>query len=379
MDTLVKSYLRRHEEKVRSGMSPSQAKQEEEYYSKLLLGQQGGGDNEDVLTSAKKRFLSPSSLQTAMGRKSMVVENAYAFALRQQQVLLNGDEETNAKGELMSEQESVERVEQLLKDESRANRQKGQQTAKDVKEWRAIQDDKDEKDDSTLPSILHERPRAIRALNIWSSRLSSIPYSRWTIGASTALDHWIAREVLQMDEQVWQQVLEGGGTDAYVEGIDTLVGGESKRGLNDRMRDIILVRGALFPATLTESSAVGGGSGQGLTGDLDDGLLSAPESNATEKSIDDLLASLGDFGEDDDQSWKFDDEDDKKDEEEDSAADDVRDEQVALIMDELQVWRGRNESSQYDSWDTDRKGEFDVSLIVCLVCASLYLALSNSL
>ena len=383
MDTLVKSYLRRHEEKVRSGMSPSQAKQEEEYYSKLLLGQQSGGDDvEDVLTSAKKRFLSPSSLQTAMGRKSMVVENAYAFALRQQQVMLNGDEEKNAKGEIMSEQESIEKVEQLLKDESRANRQKGKQTAKDVKEWRASQDAKDgdnKEDDSTLPSILHERPRAIRALNIWSSRLSSIPYSRWTIGASTALDHWIAREVLQMDEQVWQQVLEGGVTDAYVEGIDTLVGGESKRGLNDRMRDIILVRGALFPETLTDSSAIGGGSGKGLTGDLDDGLLSAPESNATEKSIDDLLASLGDFGEDDDQSWKFDDEDDKKDEEEDAAADDARDEQVAMIMDELQVWRGRNESSQYDSWDTDRKGEFDVSLTVCLVCDLLYLALLNSL
>ena len=34
MDRLVRSYLRRHEDRVRAGMSPSQSRQEEEYYSK---------------------------------------------------------------------------------------------------------------------------------------------------------------------------------------------------------------------------------------------------------------------------------------------------------------------------------------------------------
>ena len=405
---MVKSYLRRHEDMLRSGISPSAAKQQEEYYSKLLLGH---GVNDESSPKSKK-FMSPSSLQTAMGRKSMVIENAYAFALRQQQVMLNNDNDNvngndntttkegasgaSSASKIVTEQESIERVEQLLKEESRANRQRGQKVAKNVSEWRErsqIEDgedesktsnkgeeDDDDNNDTTLPSILHDRPRAIRALNIWSARLSSIPYSRWTIGASTALDHWIAREVLQMSEQVWQQVLEGGGTDAYVvEGMDALIGGESKRGLNDRMRDIILVRGALFPETLVESSSSAADMRRGMLGDIDDGLLEGGSSNATEKSIDDLLASLGDFGEDDDQSWKFDDEDVKKDEEEDAAADDARDEQVAIIMDELQVWRGRNESSQYDSWDTDRKGEFDVSLTLCLVCGLLYLAILNSL
>ena len=386
MDTLVKSYLRRHEDMLRGGISPSTAKQQEEYYSKLLLGH---GVNDESSPKSKK-FMSPSSLQTAMGRKSMVIENAYAFALRQQQVMLNnnGDndndndntatkEGASGASKIVTEQESIERVEQLLKEESRANRQRGQKVAKNVSEWRERSqtedgedesktsnkgEEEDDDNDTTLPSILHDRPRAIRALNIWSARLSSIPYSRWTIGASTALDHWIAREVLQMSEQVWQQVLEGGGTDAYVvEGMDALIGGESKRGLNDRMRDIILVRGALFPETLVESSSAADAR-RGMLGDIDDGLLEGGSSNATEKSIDDLLASLGEFDDDDDDSaWKFDDDDDVKDDvKEDASSGGVdQDDRLPSVMDELQVWRERNASSPYAAWDIDRKDEFD--------------------
>ncbi|KAL7534722.1 hypothetical protein ACHAXR_006819 [Thalassiosira sp. AJA248-18] len=376
MDRLVKSYLRRHEDKLHSGMSPSQSRREEEYYSNLLLGQNAHAEAEE----AKSKFLSPSSLHTAMGRKSMLVENAYAFALKQQQVMLRGgDDNTAGNNAAMTEQESVERVEQLLREEARDNRQHGHETAGGIEEWRTSLkeggadgdeegdveggDDADDDDDTTLPSILHDRPRAIRALNIWSSRLASIPYSRWTIGASTALDHWIAREVLQMDELTWQQVLEGGGTDAYNEAIDSLPGGESKRGLMDRMRDIVLVRGALFPETLREGGgprAVGGESE--LAGDLEDGLLSDnAESNATEKSIDDLLASLGEFDDDDDGSLGiFDDENDKNEAEEEGESDVDADEKLTLIMDELQVWRERNASSPYEAWDVERKDEFDM-------------------
>mmetsp|Transcript_25657 Transcript_25657/g.55175 ORF Transcript_25657/g.55175 Transcript_25657/m.55175 type:complete len:752 (+) Transcript_25657:95-2350(+) len=363
MDRLVKSYLRRHEDKLSSGTSPSQSRQKEEYYSQLLLGGQGDSGG-TAKQQAQKKFLSPSSLQTAMGRKSMLVENAYAFALRQQQVLLQGDEKKESSNGVMSEHESVEKVEQLLREEARTDRQKGRKAAGEIDEWRSGQEapadgeKKEEYDDSTLPSILHDRPRAIRALNIWSTRLQSIPYSRWTIGASTALDHWIAREVLQMDELAWQQVLEGGGTDAYVvDGEDTLQGGESKRGLMDRMRDIVLVRGALFPETQLGDGG-GVGSGMELVGDLDANLLEGGGDNATEKSIDELLASLGELDDDDDgTSWKFDDEDEKKEEEE--AHYGAADEKMASIMDELQVWRGRNASSPYEAWDVDRKTEFD--------------------
>lgn len=400
LDRLVKSYLRRHEDMVRGNMSPSQSRQQEEYYSNLLLGRSGGGNSGESARSTNHlaSSSSPSSLQTAMGRKSMLVENAYAFALRQQQVMLQNEEDVSSTGKssnnnskkgVMTEQESIERVEQLLREEARINRQRGRKTAEDVQAWRASQgqgeaeedDDKEaasgddeadnEFDSTTLPSILHDRPRAIRALNIWSARLASIPYSQWTIGASTALDHWIAREVLQMEEQAWRQVLEGGGTDAYLvgEGSATLPGGESKRGLMDRMRDIVLVREALFPETRVEKSG-GGMGGDGLKGDLDDGLLSGGDDfNATEKSIDDLLATLGELNDDDDgTSWKFDDEDDKNGEVENAGE---NDEKMTAIIDELQVWRGRNASSPYEDWDIDRKNEFDVSLLFILRCIAV--------
>lgn len=346
----------------------------------------------------------------------MLVENAYAFALRQQQVMLENDHDVNTAKKngkssssssnnnniinkvIMNEKESIERVEQLLREEARANRQQGRKTAEDVQAWRrtsqgndgeaeeemtnenpnsakeSSNDDDDDDDnayDSTsLPSILHDRPRAIRALNIWSARLASIPYSRWTIGASTALDHWIAREVLQMEEHAWQQVLEGGGTDAYLvrEGVDILPGGESKRGLMDRMRDIVLVREALFPETRVErNGGISGLGGDSLRGNLDDGLLSSggDDSNATEKSIDDLLATLGELDDDEDgTSWKFDDNDEKNGVVENA---NENNETMASIIDELQVWRGRNASSPYKDWDMDRKNEFDVSFFFVLM------------
>jgi hypothetical protein len=297
-----------------------------------------------------------------MGRKSAIVENAYAFALRQQQIMIRDDK-------VMMERESIERVEELLQEEARANRQRGRKTAEEVVAWskavaadggRGLQqggkDEEskgedaggDENDATTLPSILHERPRAIRALNIWL----------WTIGTSTALDQWIAREVLQMSEQAWQRVLEGGGTDAYQVAngkggdSDMLPGGKGRRGLLDRMRDIVVVRGALFPETLVPAGPADAGAGDSLRGDLDDDLASTGKGvSATEKSIDELLASLGvdDDDNDDGTSWKFDDDDDdddgKKKEEDAGGSGDIDDEKVASIMDELQVWRGRNAES----------------------------------
>lgn len=361
LDTLVKSYLRRHEDKLRQGMSPSQSRREEEYYSKLLLGQSAASSS-GTTPASQSKFLSPSSLRTAMGRKSMLVENAYAFALRQQQIMLQGDDDEKndmASAAAMTEQDSIERVEQLLQEEARVNRQGGRKTAQEIEEWRTETkgSDGDGDDDSTVPSILHDRPRSIRALNIWSSRLQSIPYSRWTIGAATALDHWIAREVLQMDENTWQLILEGGGTDAYVEGMETLPGGETKMGLMDRMRDIVTVRGALFPETLSDGGSAGV-RGE-LAGELDDEL------SETDKSIDELLASLGSSVDDEDGDlFKFDDDEEGTAEGGDNG--DANDEQIESIMDELQVWRERNDSSPYESWDNDRKGEFNVSAPIYL-------------
>jgi hypothetical protein len=68
-----------------------------------------------------------SSLHTAMGRKSSS-RTRYAFALRQQQIIIRDVK-------VMTERESIERVEDLLRDEARANRQRWRKTAEEVKAW----------------------------------------------------------------------------------------------------------------------------------------------------------------------------------------------------------------------------------------------------
>jgi hypothetical protein len=48
--------------------------------------------------------------------------------LRQQQIMIRDDK-------VMTERESIERVEDLLRDEARANRQRGRKTAEEVEVW----------------------------------------------------------------------------------------------------------------------------------------------------------------------------------------------------------------------------------------------------
>ncbi len=65
-----------------------------------------------------------------------------------------------------------------------------------------------------------------------------------------------------MEVLMWQKVLKGEGTDAYVQGMEEthLPDGEDKAGLMDWTRNIILMRGALFPKTLREEEDAGTGS-----------------------------------------------------------------------------------------------------------------------
>ena len=352
MDVLVRGYLRRYDDKVNTGdLTASQ--REQKYYSKLLLG------SEDVKRAEEHNA-------TIMGRKSRLIENAYEFALRQQQVLLQGDVRTM--------RESAAKVEELLEMEARSNRKEGHEVAGSIKQWRkenreedivttvastskttSGEDDADNNNDNgngtdSLPSILHSKPRSIRALSIWAAQLRSIPYSQWSIGAATALDHWIAREVLNMDENTWSLILEGGGAD--VSKLNVLNGGETRGGVLDRMRDVVMTREALFPETI-----VGGGGGG--SGEAADDLTSELE-DETNKSIDALLASLGSFDDDIDDEFKFDDSsnNDTKDNGETSKVD------VEAIMNELQVWRQKNVESRYENWDDDTTKEFDVSFIL---------------
>jgi hypothetical protein len=323
MDVLVNAYMRRHEDKLMDGGAAGASRREQEYYSQLLLG------TKSAASDGNKK----SASNTAMGRKSLLIENAYAFALRQQQVLLQGD--------VKGMRESAAKVEELLQEEARVNRAEGRDISTSLKSWRdSLDTDSNSEGGSSIPSIFHSKPRSVRALSLWAARLQSIPYHRWTVGATTALDHWIAREVLGMDENTWTLILEGGGAD--VSKLNILGGGESRRGLMDRMKDVIMAREALFPETRADATVE---DDRELVGDLED---------ETNKSIDALLASLGSFDGDMDKEWSFDEDDDTK-------KADLEKEPIEKVMDELQVWRERNVSSAYDKWDADRKVEFDVS------------------
>ena len=289
-----------------------------------------------------------------MGRKSAVLSHAYDFALKQYEVLQTNDS--------MTEEESIAVVEEILKNEEKAERFISRERARSlVKEKEATKEEAmdatsatafpqaDEKaivastssppPSYTIPSILHSKPRTIQALNIWGKRLKAVPYNQWTLGASTALDHWIAVDVLGMSEESWNRLLDG----------ELEIDAEKSRGtelnIGDmaRNRDIITVRSTLFPETVL----------YGGMDESDELLEGEDEKGAAERSIDELLASLGGF----EDSTGLD----------DVVSDDDLDSRVDRMMDSLQDWRAKNEETPFKDWDEDAKEEFNVSqLLVCI-------------
>lgn len=287
----------------------------------------------------------PSS---AMGRKSAVLNHAYEFALKQY--------ETMQKNEGMTEKDSIEVVEELLAKEEKmerlVSREKVQSLVKERQEEaeEATGVKNEEKEESgagatsapvkppsfTIPSILHSKPRTIQALNIWGKRLQAVPYNQWTLGASTALDHWIAVDVLGMSEESWNRLLDG-ELEIDLEksrGVDLNIGDMA------RNRDIVTVRSTLFPETVIHGMDDDlDGSNEDLEGMMDE------EKDATERSIDELLASLGGFEEEDVGSS-------------DSSDEDV-DSRVSKMIDSLQDWRAKNQEAPFKEWDGDTKKEFN--------------------
>ena len=208
---------------------------------------------------------------------------------------------------------------------------------------------------STSPSILHSKPRAIQGMAIWSKRLGAVPYKEWTIGATVALDHWIARSVLELDEDTWQELLEGENASLLAHG-----------------RDILTVRQSLFPETILDGHEEEHMRIMEDAGDMD-------EDSSEDKSIDELLASLGQFDSDDketkDTFWPI-----------ETVDDGDLDKTVSALVDDLQAWRAKNVQSPYEQWSSYDKDEFKVrslfalihSLPVVNVFHSRYLRLHNS-
>jgi hypothetical protein len=362
-DKLIKSYMRRYDARMKASSVITDAEREDYYYRKTLGITKSGKNGED--------------LSMAMGRKSAVLSHAYDFALRQFQVLQDN------KG--MTEEESISVVEEILAQEEKlerlTSRERVRTIVKGQEEQKESQNDakvdsmdggtvRNESDPSstllspttttssspppppslTIPSFLYSKPRTIKALNIWGKRLMAVPYNQWTLGASTALDHWIAVDVLGMSEDTWDRLLRG----------ELEVDVEKSRGVQlhigdmARHRDIAMVRSTLFPETLVgmQEDVMDGINED----DDDDGMLESDEisdKDATERSIDELLASLG--GYDNVSSSSSNKEEDAINENEDMNT------RISKMIDSLQEWRAKNQEIPFDQWDSATKETFNVS------------------
>lgn len=359
-EKLIQAYLKRYQQEEEE---KQKSHSEQEYYEKLL------------------GIPPPSSQTTAMGRKSAVLNKAYAFALRQYEIMRQDD--------TMTEQESIEYVNKLLEQEKKDKRYASRTTSAKIQQWRqqegsgsrrsqdksttssfGFQDEEQQQEESTeydssssppsnsYPSILHSKPRAIEGMTLWSQRLKAVPYREWTIGATTALDHWIARSILELEEDTWQELLQGDSPEIASQG-----------------KDIIAVRQSLFPETILDESRrlemYGGDSSFEQVGRVDEQQDQGDDLWSSEdKSIDELLASLGGFDTD------FEDSKDSDPNRFFPSSTVVNEEdvdaKVSGLVDELQNWRRKNVDSPYEDWSPAEKDDFAVRSHVvafeCCVC-----------
>lgn len=218
--------------------------------------------------------VAPPRTSTAMGQKTAAVQKAYAAAVKQYQLQRTeglSEEDALAQVDALLAQEDIkERTvsrkrttqmktfrqqhpgtsarELLLRDKERQRAAKkaaaastprfaaGDNTNADAETGASTTGDTTT---SSLASIFSASPRDVEAMMRWSERLQAVPYQQWTVGASTALDHWIARRLLDLSEETWQNLLEG-----------------DDPSLLRRGRDIVAVRETLFPETSLEDGSV---------------------------------------------------------------------------------------------------------------------------
>uniref|UniRef100_A0A7S2WQD8 Uncharacterized protein n=1 Tax=Eucampia antarctica TaxID=49252 RepID=A0A7S2WQD8_9STRA len=381
-DALIQSYLKRYDTRIQQSQNVTATEEDEAYLAKIL------GIHSTKKNSNNKESSSSTSF-TAMGRKNTVLSNAYQFALRQYQVLQENKE--------MSEEESVNVVEQLLQSQNQQERHESRQRTQNVLNWRtqktedaqqitanhkyndAEPTEQQQEDDissnipvSTVPSVLFNKPRTIQAMRIWAQRLQAVPYDQWTIGAATALDHWIAVEVLALTEQTWDSLLDGNNNNIL---MDTLDDNNSNNngdvGNIARTSHIVSVRKALFPETILFSATATQQDLDSIYNDEQNMSSSSTSSteedddhkddelDATERSIDELLASLGGFEEQSDYATIN---TDNKKEQQPESEDIDQDILLAEMVDKLQDWRLKNQELPYESWQTITKHEFNTWL-----------------
>lgn len=298
----------------------------------------------------------------AMGHKSAAVSKAYAYAVKQYEVMRTQD---------VSEKEALKIVDELLAEEKRHEAQTSRAVTDEMKDWvqhggattsaedkstKKVDTDSDSSNSKAfadLPSILHDKPRVVEGLLQWSRMLqqSGIPYSEWTVGASTALDHWIARNILELSEATWDELLEG-----------------NDPGLLSRGQDIVAVRETLFPETRLD---VDDSSDEYLQQKEDEERerderaamsFEIPE-KPRERSVDELLKSLrglDDKSEEEESGTTFGDH--ILSEEEEPEVPEAPRDAIQQLADELQEWRAQNAKSTYAEWAEAEKQRFSVGV-----------------
>jgi hypothetical protein len=221
----------------------------------------------------------------------------------------------------------------------------------------------DAANEHSYDSIFSSDPMTIQGMMRWSERLQAVPYKEWTVGASTALDHWIARQVLQLSEETWQSLLEG--TDPVLLSMG---------------RDIVACREAVFPETALHPSRVQ--QEMRWAQEEEEEAMAAPTETASSdkptspldsvtvdedkeaRTIEDLLQRLGGLRAPDAPRPPAARADTKVDEwstlmEASNLKDLDLDAQIDQLVRELQNWRRRNMEAPYDSWDPEDQHRFD--------------------
>ena len=229
-------------------------------------------------------------------------------------------------------------------------------------------DDDGEEDDlsNTIDSIFHSDPITIEGMMRWSERLNAVPYKEWTIGASTALDHWIARQVLKLSELTWQSTLEAYDTHHLNIG-----------------RDIVACREAIFPETMVHVNRMQQELDEEAFDDMkssaaleeakvvdDDQNLFGIETSSTPslmgdinetRSIEDLLQRLGGLRSPDEVTEPLipmpSADGEKSVEQEDDGITNL-DLKINKLVNELQNWRRRNVEVPYDQWEPMDQDKF---------------------
>jgi len=314
-DKYVRAYMRRH--------NLVKDKRMHRYEMADLLGEYISSNN----ATSSKESNSKNSIKNDM-RYQRLLGPAYDFALRQSQVLQENPE--------MGEDESVELVEKLLEEEDRKERFNAKSKKDEI--LKKAKSFNEEDQEQSEPSMIFGNPKAAETMAQFGDYLNHVPYHLWTVGAVTALDHWIAIDILQLSEKTWQAILQG---DAF-----------------SQASDVIAVRSALFPETLNIPDDTD------FENDfLDEEAHEEGENRSADQerdaAIDDLLASLGGG---DDNMWKEDTVTDKS-ESSDASYSFDEDEVVAaklqLAEKEVELWQKKNMQTPFEQWSGSDKNEFE--------------------